>query len=72
MTISRAVMEAATWPLRPTVTRLPPRLTLPSTLPSMNRDSEPVISPLMKRPLPMVAWSPVEAAARGGWVLALD
>src|ERR1039458_9449260 len=30
-TISRAVMLAETWPLRPTVTRLPVRLTLPST-----------------------------------------
>ena len=28
-------MLAATWPLRPTVTRLPDRLMEPSTLPSM-------------------------------------
>ena len=63
-TISRAVMLAATWPLRPTVTRLPGRLMLPSTLPSIKSDSEPVISPLIYRPLPMVACSPVTA---GGW-----
>src|SRR6516225_313253 len=56
-TTSRAVMLAATWPFRPTVTRLPFRLMLPSTLPSMNNDSDPVISPLMKRPLLMLAWS---------------
>jgi hypothetical protein len=35
---------------------------LPSTLPSMNSDSEPLISPLMKSPLPIVAWS-LEAVA---------
>ena len=58
-TISRAVMLAATCPLRPTVTRFPGRLMLPSTLPSMNSDSEPLISPLITSPLPMVAWSPV-------------
>ena len=34
-TISRAVTLAATWPLRPTVTRLPGRLMEPSTLPSI-------------------------------------
>jgi len=34
---------------------------LPSILPSINSDSEPVISPLMNRPLPMVAWSPPAA-----------
>ena len=40
---------------------------LPSTFPSIYSDSEPVISPLMNRPLPMVAWSPVAAgAARTG------
>jgi hypothetical protein len=48
-------MLAATWPLRPTVTRLPGRLMVPSTLPSMKSDSLPLISPLMTRPLPMVA-----------------
>jgi hypothetical protein len=41
--------------LRPTVTRLPGRLMVPSTLPSMKRDSLPLISPLMTNPLPMVA-----------------
>src|SRR5579863_1672769 len=60
-TTSRAVMLAATWPLRPTVTRLPLRLMLPSTFPSMNNDSEPVISPLMNRPLLMEAWSAAAA-----------
>jgi hypothetical protein len=53
---------AGTWPLRPTVTRFPGRLMVPSTLPSMNRDSEPESSPLMMRDLPMVACSP-EAVA---------
>ena len=38
-------------------------LMLPSTLPSMNRDSVPVISPLMERPLLMLACSPTEDAA---------
>jgi len=33
--LTRAEMLAATWPLRPTVTRLPERLIEPSTLPSM-------------------------------------
>src|SRR6185437_11147735 len=56
-TTSRAEMFAATWPLRPTVTRLPGRLIAPSTLPSMYSDSEPVTSPLTTRLLPMVAWS---------------
>src|SRR4051794_3144206 len=63
-TTSRAVMLAETWPLRPTVTRLPFRLMLPSTLPSMNSDSEPVISPLMNRPLLMEAWSVDETPGR--------
>src|ERR1035438_453018 len=63
-TISRAVMLAATWPLRPMVTRLPVRLMLPSTLPSTKSDSEPVISPLMKRLLPMVACSALATGAR--------
>src|ERR1035438_6022681 len=67
MTISRAVMLQATWPLWPTVTRLPLRVMVPSTLPSINNDSVPVISPLMNRPLPMVAWSPVVAGARLGY-----
>ena len=40
---------------------------LPSTLPSMYSDSVPLISPLMNRPLPMVACSPeVGAAGRLG------
>jgi hypothetical protein len=34
-TTSRAMMLADTCPLRPTVTRLPGRLMVPSTLPSM-------------------------------------
>ena len=51
-TTSRAVMLAPTWPLRPIVTRLPGRLIAPSTLPSIYSDSEPVISPLINRPLP--------------------
>ena len=61
------MMLAATWPFRPTVTRFPFRLILPSTLPSMYNDSEPVISPLTKRLLPIVAWSP--AAGDAGEVL---
>src|SRR5579871_2883699 len=65
-TTSRAVMLAATWPLRPTVTRLPLRLMLPSTLPSMNSDSEPEISPLINKPLLMEAWSAVVTPARFG------
>src|SRR5208282_5688892 len=65
ITISRALMLAATWPLRPTVTRLPGRLMLPSTLPSIYSDSEPLISPLMNRPLPTVAWSPAAGAGLG-------
>src|SRR5665213_516615 len=64
-TTSRAVMFAATWPLRPTVTRLPGRLMAPSILPSTKRDSEPVTSPLMTSDLPMVACSPLAAAAAG-------
>src|SRR5579863_7213937 len=63
-TTSRAVMLAATWPFRPTVTRLPFRLMLPSTLPSMNSDSEPEISPLMNRPLLIDACSALLAPAR--------
>ena len=61
-TISRAVMLAETWPLRPTVTRLPGRLMVPSILPSMYSDSEPETSPLMTRLLPMVACSPAGEA----------
>src|SRR6185437_4697543 len=67
MTTSRAVIFAATWPLRPTVTRLPGRLTVPSTLPSTSNDSEPEISPLTNRPFPMVACSALTGAA---WVRA--
>src|SRR6185369_10760052 len=65
-TISRALMLAFTWPFLPTVTRLPGMLMLPSTLPSMNSDSVPVISPLMERPLLMLACSPTVAAGRAG------
>src|SRR5579875_1088353 len=61
-TISRAEMFAATWPFRPTVTRLPGRLIAPSTLPSMYSDSDPVSSPLTTKLLPMVACSPVALA----------
>ena len=53
-------------PFLPTVTRLPGMLMLPSTLPSMNRDSVPVISPLMERPLPMLACSPTDDVAGRG------
>src|ERR1035441_5311678 len=73
-TTSRAMMLAATAPLRPTVTRLPGRLIAPSTLPSMKSDSDPETSPLTTRDLPMVACSPdatagedaPPAAARAG------
>ena len=58
-------MFAATWPLRPTVTRLPGRLIAPSTLPSMYSDSEPVTSPLTTRLLPIVACSAAAAWAPG-------
>src|SRR5258708_10594242 len=40
-------------------------LMLPSTLPSMNSDSVPVISPLMERPLLMLACSQTDDAAAG-------
>src|SRR5579859_2541178 len=56
-TTSLALMLAWTWPLRPTVTRLPGRLTEPSTRPSIYSDSEPVTSPLMTSDFPMVACS---------------
>src|SRR5579859_7235688 len=56
-TTSLALMLAWTWPLRPTVTRLPGRLTDPSTRPSIYSDSEPVTSPLMTSDFPMVACS---------------
>src|SRR6202040_3428988 len=59
-TISRALMFAATTPLRPMVTRLPERLIDPSTRPSIYKDSEPVTSPLITSDLPIVAWSEVE------------
>ena len=61
-TISRALMLALTTPFLPTVTRLPGMLMLPSTLPSMNSDSVPVISPLMERPLLIEACSPAGEA----------
>src|SRR5579863_10516814 len=64
-TISRALMLAVTLPFLPTVTRLPGMLMLPSTLPSMNSDSVPVISPLIERPLLMLACSPTEDEAAG-------
>ena len=63
-TISRASILALTLPLRPTVTRFPGRLMLPSTLPSMNSDSVPVISPESTSPLPIVAWSELGAEER--------
>src|ERR1700683_5444665 len=66
-TTSRAEMLADTWPLRPTVTRLPGRLIAPSTLPSMYNDSEPVTSPFTTRLLPIVALS--AAAGDAGEVL---
>src|ERR1700678_2326045 len=53
-TISRALMLAATTPLRPMVTRLPERLIDRSTLPSIYKDSEPVTSPLISSDLPIV------------------
>src|SRR5215510_6013790 len=56
-TTSRALMLAWTCPLRPTVTRFPGRLMVPSTRPSMYSDSEPVTSPLMTSDLPIVACS---------------
>src|SRR5260370_14460783 len=56
-TISRALMLAATTPLRPMVTRLPERLIDPSTRPSIYKDSDPVTSPLITSDLPIVAWS---------------
>ncbi len=62
------VSHAATWPLRPTVTRLPGRLIEPSTLPSMKSDSDPVTSPFTTSDLPMVARSPVTAGATTGSV----
>src|SRR5579859_8174502 len=58
-TISRALILAATTPLRPMVTRLPERLIDPSTRPSIYKDSEPVTSPLITSDLPIVAWSEV-------------
>src|ERR1700677_130090 len=65
-TISRALMLAATTPLRPMVTRLPERLIDPSTLPSIYKDSEPVTSPLITSDLPMVAWSEVVVVVATG------
>src|SRR5689334_4234700 len=57
ITTSLALMLAWIWPLRPTVTRFPGRLMVPSTRPSMYSDSEPVTSPLITRDLPIVACS---------------
>ena len=51
---------------RPMVKRLPGRLIAPSTLPSIYKDSEPVISPLINRPLPSVACSVFPACVREG------
>src|SRR5579863_8626829 len=65
-TTSRAVMLAPTCPLRPMVRRLPGKLIAPSTLPSIYKDSEPVISPLMNRLLPSVACSVFPACIRDG------
>jgi len=56
-------MLAATCPLRPTVTRFPGSVMVPSILPSMYSDSEPETSPLMTSDLPMVACSPAGATA---------
>src|SRR5258708_4565128 len=56
-TTSLALTLAWTWPLRPTVTRLPGKLMAPSTRPSMYSDSEPVTSPLMTSDFPIVACS---------------
>src|SRR5260370_17586185 len=58
-TISRALIFAATTPLRPMVTRLDERLIDPSTRPSIYKDSEPLTSPLITSDLPIVAWSEV-------------
>src|SRR5215471_7364366 len=57
MTTSLALMLAWTWPLRPTVTRWPGRLIVPSTRPSMYSASEPLTSPLIINDLPIVACS---------------
>src|ERR1019366_1971935 len=65
-TISRALMFAATTPLRPMVTRLPERLIDPSTRPSIYKDSEPVTSPLITSDLPIVAWSEVVVVTARG------
>src|SRR6185437_16096797 len=65
-TSSLALMLAWICPLRPTVTRFPGRLMVPSTRPSMYSDSEPVTSPLITRDLPMVACSVLLTTALRG------
>ena len=57
---------AATFPLRPMVTRLSGKLTDPSIRPSTNSASAPLTSPLMTKVLPMVACSIVGAAVFTG------
>src|SRR5271155_5525151 len=73
-TTSRAVIFAATSASRLTVTRLPGKLIVPSTLPSMYNDSEPITSPLICRLLPIVARSSAaddpEEGYEGGMVVA--
>jgi hypothetical protein len=49
-------MLAVIWPFVPTVTWLSGKWMLPSTLPSMNRNSEPVISPFTIMLFPIVFW----------------
>ena len=48
-TTSRAEIFPETCPLRPIVTRLPGKLIVPLTFPSMYNDSEPITSPLTSR-----------------------
>src|SRR5262249_12728219 len=50
MMTSRAEMSAFTLPLGPTVQEALPRSSLPSSVPSTNRSSFPMISPLMRMP----------------------
>src|SRR5215472_17212711 len=50
MITSRAEMSAFTLPLGPTVQEALPMSSLPSSVPSTNRSSFPVISPLMRMP----------------------
>ena len=62
-TTSRAEIFPETCPLRPIVTRLPGKLIVPLTLPSIYSDSEPITSPLTSRLLSIVAWAEVAGDA---------